>query len=75
VAVLRSGGFSGSVALSVSGLPFGSQASLLPNPVSGGASTLRVTTAFWTVRGTFTLTITGRSGALTRKATVKLVVS
>jgi uncharacterized membrane protein len=74
VSILRSAGFSGSVTLSVSSLPFGSQASLSPNPVSGNASTLRVTTSFWTTRGTFTLTITGKSGTLTRKATVKLVV-
>jgi hypothetical protein len=66
-------GFSGSVSLSVSGLPQKTSASFSPNPATS-SSTLTVTTNKKTNRGTSTLTIKGTSGSLTRTKTVTLVV-
>ena len=72
-------GFSAATTLSVGGLPSGAGASFAPNPVTppaGGAvsSTLSVTTAASTPAGTYTLTLTGTSGALSHSTTVSLVV-
>src|SRR5579859_6208957 len=75
VNVTPSGGFSGAVALSVSGAPAGVTATLNPASVTGsGSSTLSVSTASTTAAGTYTLTITGTSGSLTHSASVSLVV-
>jgi uncharacterized membrane protein len=69
------GGFTGSVSLSVSGLPAYATASWVSNPVTTpGSTTLRVRTSGWTPRGTFTLRVTGTSGALSHQVTVTLVV-
>lgn len=69
-------GFSGTVNLSVSGLPSGANGSFNPTSVSGsGSSTLTVTTATSTTPGTYTLTITGISGNLTNSTTATLVVN
>jgi hypothetical protein len=69
-------GFTGTVNLSVSGLPSGTTASFNPTSVAGsGNSTLSVSTSSTTAAGTYTLTITGTSGALTHSATVTLVVT
>ncbi|MBI1850852.1 MAG: proprotein convertase P-domain-containing protein [Planctomycetes bacterium] len=72
-------GFSSATSLSVSGVPAGSSASFSPasvTPAAGGsaASTLSVTTTTSTTPGTYTLTITGTSGALVHSTTVSLVV-
>ncbi len=72
-------GFSSATTLSVSGLPSGAGASFSPNPVTppaGGSagSTLSVTTAGSTPAGTYPLTITGTSGALSHSTGVSLVV-
>jgi uncharacterized membrane protein len=67
-------GFSDQVTFSVSGLPTGASGSFTPNP-STSSSSLSVTTAANTPVGTYTLTITGASGALTHTATVTLLVS
>jgi hypothetical protein len=59
----------------VTGLPSGATASWTANPVTApGSSTLRVRTTTSTVRGTFTLRVTGKNGTLTRQATVTLIV-
>ena len=69
-------GFTGTVALSVSGLPTGATGSFSPATISGsGSSTLNVTTSGTTPTGTFALTITGTSGTLTHTTTVSLVVN
>ena len=75
VGVNRTGGFSGSVSLSVSGLPVGAGGSLSPNPATGTSSTLTVTTSPSTPTGSFALTVTGVSGSLTRTASGTLVVT
>ncbi len=76
VSVNPTGGFTGAVMLSASGLPASATGSFAPNPITGSTpSTLTVATAATTPTGTFTLTITGVSGALTRTAAVRLVVN
>ena len=71
------GGFTGNVALSVSGLPTGATATFSPTAIAGGSgtATLNVTTTSSTATGTKTLTITGTSSSLTRTTTVTLVVN
>jgi len=70
------GGFTGTVNFSVSGLPAGASASFSPASVAGsGSSTMAVTTSTTTPAGTYTLTVTGTSGTLTHSTTVKLVVN
>ena len=64
-------GFTGSVNLSVSGLPSGVTASLSPNPTTG-YSALTLTVSSTAPIGTSTLTITGTSGNLTATTTVTL---
>ncbi len=72
-------GFSAATTLSVSGLPSGATASFAPNPVTppaGGsaASTLSVSTSAGTPAGSYPLTLTGTSGALSHSTSVTLVV-
>jgi len=75
--VTPSGGFTGSVTFSASGLPSGANATFSPNPVSGGSgnSTMSVTTSSSTPAGTYTLTITGASGGIAHSTTVSLVMN
>ena len=70
-------GFTGTVSLSVSGLPSGATGTFNPTSISGGSgsSTLTIATASSTPAGTFTLTITGASGSLSHATTVTLVVN
>ena len=76
VSVTASGGFTGSVAFSASGLPTGATASFSPASVSGGSgsSTMSITTSPSTPTGTYTITITGTSTSATHSTTVTLVV-
>ncbi len=68
-------GFTGNVALTVSGLPTGCKGVFSLTPVAGaGVSTLNITPATTTPIGTYTLTITGKSGTLSRTTTVSLTV-
>jgi hypothetical protein len=75
--VTPSGGFTGNVTMSASGLPSGASATFNPNPITGGSgsSTMSVTTSSSTPTGSYTLTITGTSGSLTHSTTVTLVVN
>jgi hypothetical protein len=69
-------GFTGTVSLSVSGLPSAATSSFNPTSVAGsGNSTLSVSTGSTTPTGTYVLTITGTSGSLTHSTTVTLVVN
>lgn len=76
VTVTPSGGFTGTVSFSVGGLPSGATASFNPASVNtSGSSTMSVTTSTTTPTGSYPLTITGSSGALTRTTSVTLVVA
>src|SRR5207248_9547909 len=69
-------GFSGTVSLSVNGLPAGASASFNPASIStSGSSTLSVSTSSSTAPGSYPLTIRATSGAITHTANVTLVVS
>ena len=69
-------GFSGTVSLSVSGLPAGASASFNPASIStSGSSTLSVSTASNTPTGSYPLTVTASSGTLVHSVVVTLVVS
>src|SRR5438477_3548468 len=75
VNVAGSAGFSGTVALSVSGLPRKINASFNPSSVVGsGTSTLKISPNPQAPHGTFTVTITGSSGATSHSTTVGLTV-
>jgi len=69
-------GFTGSVNLSVSGLPANTTASFTSTPIpgNGGSSTLTITTNSATTPGTYSLNITGTSGTITSHVPVTLVV-
>jgi beta-glucanase (GH16 family) len=69
-------GFTGTVALSASGLPSGASASFNPTSItSSGSSTLTVATAGSTPSGSYTLSVTGTSGSLSHSSNVGLTVS
>jgi hypothetical protein len=75
VTVTLSSGFTGAVALSVSGQPSGVTATLSPTSVAvSGTSTLQLITHGAQV-GTFTVTVTGTSGTLTHATTVSLTTT
>lgn len=73
--VVPNHGFNGRVAVTVSGLPAGTTASLDQNSLLGsGTSQLKLVTASATPPGTYTVTVAGKSGALTHNSTVMLQV-
>ena len=75
VNVIPSGGFSGTVALSASGLPKGATASFSPASINtSGSSTMTVKTSNSTPRQTYTLTVTGTSST-THSTTLSLTVN
>jgi len=69
-----SGGFTGSVTLSASGLPTGVTAVFGTNPTTG-TSLLTFTASATATTGTATVTVTGVSGTLTHTATISLTVN
>jgi hypothetical protein len=74
--VTPTGGFSGSVGLTVSGLPAGASGSFSPATVSGGGtSSLAITTTSSAAPGSYPLTITGTSGSTVHTAQVTLVIA
>jgi hypothetical protein len=75
VSVGSTGGYSGAVNLSVSGLPDGATASFSPSSVTAaGSSQLTIAAASTTPLGNYTLTITGSDGTTTHVTTVALSV-
>src|ERR1700752_614462 len=73
VTVTPSGGFTGSVTLSASGLPSGVTATFGTNPTTS-TSVLTLSASSTATTGTATVTITGTSGSLTSSTTVSLAV-
>jgi hypothetical protein len=70
-------GFKSAVALSVSGLPKGVIAIFLPTSISSpgsGGSTLTLAAAANTTAGSYSLTITGTGGGVTKTAPISLTV-
>lgn len=66
-----SGGFSGTIALSASGLPSGVAATFSPSGIAGaGSATLTLTASGTAALGASTVTVTGAGGGLTQTATV-----
>ena len=74
ITVTPSGGFTGSVTLSASGLPAGVTAGFGTNPTTTN-SVLTFTASSTATTGTSTVTITGTSGTLTHTTTVSLTVN
>lgn len=75
--VQGSGGYSGTTALSVSGLPTGTSASFAPSSVSGSwaVSVLTVTVGSNTPAGTYNITVSGVGGGMTNTAKLALTVN
>jgi len=77
VTAASSGGFTGPIALSVSGLPAGATADFAPNPLNLPQSTsaaLTVSTSSTVKPGNYTLGITGSGGSQTRSTSVALQI-
>lgn len=74
ITVTGTNGFTGSVALSATGLPSGVTATFTPASTTG-TSTLTLTASSTATTGPATVTITGASGTLTHTTTVNLTVS
>jgi hypothetical protein len=69
-------GFSGSVALSISGLPAGATATFNPGSIAGaGTSSLAVSTTAATPAGVYNMIVTGTSGAIVHTVGVQLIVN
>jgi hypothetical protein len=74
ITVTPSGGFTGSVTLSASGLPSGVTASFGTNPATS-TSVVTFSASSTATTGTSTVTITGTSGSLTHTTTISLTVN
>ena len=72
IAITRSGGFGGSVALSVSGLQSGVTASFNPTSTTGGSSTLTLTASTTANTSSTDITVTGTSGTLSHSVTIRV---
>lgn len=75
ITVSRTGGFTGTIAFTASGLPAGVTAAFAPSTTTGTSSVVTFTAAATAAAGTTTVTLTGTSGALVRSATVALTVT
>lgn len=75
IAISRSGGFTGAVAFSVSGLPSGVSASFSPASTTGSSTTLTLSASSSATLGLANLTITGTSGTLSHSTSVALTVT
>jgi hypothetical protein len=76
VPVTYVGGFTGSVALSASGLPAGVTAAFNPNSVTtSGNVTITLAVGCSVTPGTYTITITATSGTVTRTTTVSFTIT
>ncbi|WP_027891575.1 S8 family serine peptidase [Calidithermus chliarophilus] len=71
----RSGGFANSVTFSLSGAPTGLTGSFNPGSTTGNSTTLNLSASASLAPGSYTLTVQGSSGSLSRNATVNLVVA
>jgi hypothetical protein len=70
--------FPGSITFSASGLPAGATATFTANPSAAASTALSIQTSNCgtpTPRGTYTITVTGMSGGLTKTTTVSMTVT
>jgi photosystem II stability/assembly factor-like uncharacterized protein len=75
IPITRSGGFAGSVALSVSGLPSGVTASFSPVSATGASSVLTLSASPTAMTGPASLAILGTSGGIARTTTLALTIN
>ncbi len=75
ITITRTGGFTGAVSLSASGLPSGVTASFNPASTTGNSSSLTLTASSAATTGPATVTVTGVSGALTHSIPISLTVN
>lgn len=68
-------GFTGSVNLAASGLPYGVTASFSPNPATGSTVLTLIASSVANLESSAVITISGTSGALTETTTVLLTVN
>jgi subtilase family serine protease len=73
ITITPANGFNGTVTLSASGLRSGTTATFNPNPATT-SSVLTLSTTRRATTGTFTVTVTGKSGGLTHQATISVTV-
>lgn len=69
-----SNGFSGAVTLSLSGLPAGVTVSFGSNPLSAASTPMTIASSSSAALGTYTVTVTGTSGAITASTSFTLTV-
>jgi hypothetical protein len=74
IAIVRSGGFAGSVSLAVTGAPAGVTATMNPSITTGTVTTVMVTTVAAAAAGSTTLTITGTAAGRADQTTTATVV-
>ena len=75
ISVTRLNGFTGSVTLSVSGLPAGVTATFSTNPATGNTSVLTLAASSTATIGNATLTVSGAGSPGTRTTTIALTVA
>ncbi len=75
ITVTRTGGFSGVIAFSASGLPGGVTATFDPTSTSGTSTSLTLTASGSATPGTFTVTATGTSGSTVAQTNVGLTIT
>ena len=76
ISVSSINGFSGTVALSISGVPAGATATFNPGSITGaGISSLAITTSTTTPAGVYNMIVTGTSGAIVHTVGVQLIVN
>ena len=68
-------GFTGTTALSATGLPTGATASFSPASISGAASSTLTLSTGTAAAGSYTVTVTGTSGSLTHSATIAWTIT
>lgn len=73
VSIIRAPGFGSTVALSVSGLPSGVTGTFSPSSTTGNISILTLTATNAVALGSFSITITGRSGRFVSSSTSSTV--
>ncbi len=75
ISTAGSGGFTGTVALTVSGVPAGASSSLSPASVAAGSSSTLTLSAGAAAPGSYPVTVTGTGGGLTHSATITWTIT